>query len=412
MRFSMYQIKSITAGFVTCLALSAPVVFSGGFQLWEEDLTGFGDVHAGDAASTESAGAQFYNPAVMSAFTETAFSVGAVGVILDTQVEPGSAVGGGTIDEPVSGDTQNAAPNFSVVVPLSEQWAIGFSESSPFGLSSDYSRGVPSDSRETITTYATDTTIETINLNPNLSYRLSPHWSLGAGVDVMYATANYDSSLLTNQLDDWGYGYNLGIYYAPSEIWHFGLSYRSKIDLTLSGDSTADGLPTTQASADLPMPATTYFSATQKVSKKWNLLYSIFYSQWDVIDTLSLEDSVVGDIDVPQNYKNTWFFSLGTTYQMTDRWLFRGGVGYDQTPTRDGNRDARMPDSDRYLIGVGAGLKASKRVAIDVGYQHVFMHDADLDETIQLDGSDFMQMTGTSSSSADLFGIQFSYRLA
>ena len=97
---------------------------------------------------------------------------------------------------------------------------------------------------------------------------------------------------------------------------------------------------------------------------------------------------------------------------MTDRWLFRGGVGYDQTPTRDGNRDARMPDSDRYLIGVGAGLKASKRVAIDVGYQHVFMHDADLDETVQVDGSDFMQMTGTSSSSADLFGIQFSYRLA
>ena len=228
----------------------------------------------------------------------------------------------------------------------------------------------------------------------------------------MYADAKYDSDLLTNDMNDWGYGYNLGVYYAPSDTWRFGLSYRSKIDLTLSGDSVAGDEPS-QASADLPMPATTYFGATQKMSSKWNMLYSVFYTQWDVIDNLTLENSATGTVDVPQDYSNTWFFSLGTTYQLSDQWLLRGGVGYDQTPTKDGERDMRMPDSDRYIVGIGATLRPNQRMAIDMGYQHVFMQDADLDATVSFPDDGYtMSMTGVSSGAADLIGVQVSYQLS
>ncbi|HAG62104.1 MAG: hypothetical protein CMF55_01935 [Legionellales bacterium] len=400
--------RTITASMVSLL-VACPTAFAGGFQLFEEDLTGFGDVHAGDAATSESAGAQFYNPAAMTHFDSLSISTGGVGVLLNTQVDSGSNVNN-TLDitEPVSGDTQNIIPNFSIVKPLSDKWAIGFSESSPFGASTNYSNGVNSDSRSNLRLYATETTIETINLNSNVAYALSPQWSIGVGFDALYADAKYDSDLLTNDLNDWGYGYNLGLYYTPSDAWCFGLSYRSKVDLTLSGDSVS-GETTSQASADLPMPATTYFGATQKMSSKWRMLYSVFYTQWDVIDNLTLEDSAIGTVDVPQDYSNTWFFSLGTTYQLNDQWLLRGGLGYDQSPTKDGERDARLPDSDRYIVGIGATLKSSQRLLIDMGYQHVFMQDADLDEVIYVDGTPFLSMTGVSSSSANLIGLQISY---
>ena len=409
--------RTITASMVSLL-VACPTAFAGGFQLFEEDLTGFGDVHAGDAATAESAGAQFYNPAAMTHFDSLSISTGGVGVLLNTQVESGSSITNEQvpvtlpIDSPVSGDTQNVVPNFSVVKPLSDQWAIGFSESSPFGLSTNYSNGSPSSSRDILENYATETTIETINLNPNIAYALSPQWSVGVGFDALYASAEYDNLSLSNSLDDWGYGYNLGVYYTPSDTWHFGLSYRSKVNLTLTGDSTSPGLPTTQASADLPMPATTYFSATQKMSSKWRMLYSVFYTQWDVIDNLTLEDSAAGNLEVPQDFSNTWFFSLGSTYQLNDQWLLRGGLGYDQSPTKDGERDARMPDSDRYIVGVGATLRPNQRMAIDMGYQHVFMQDADLDMTIYDSGDPYLSMTGISSSSADLIGLQVSYQLS
>ena len=402
----------------SALFMAAPIVFAGGFQLWEENVTGISTVHAGDAASSENAALQFYNPATMTDFDHLAISVGGVGILLNTQVEPGAAVQEAplpvqSVTEAVSGSTQNLVPNFSVIFPVSDKWAIGFSESSPFGLSTNYETGVPSPSHDVVEEYATDTRIQTINLNPNIAYALSPKWSIGVGFDAMYATADYDSTQLTNSLDDWGYGYDLGIYYKPSETWHFGLSYRSKIDLTLTGDST-DILQTTQASADLPMPATTYLSAIQKLSNKWNMLYSVFYTQWDVIDSLILENSAMGDVVVPQDYSNTWFFSLGSTYQLTDRWMLRGGVGYDQTPTQDGERDARLPDTDRYLLGVGATLKPNQRLSIDMGYQHIFMQDADLDANVSFPEHPRigLMMSGVSSGAADLVALQVSYQFS
>ncbi|MBV52461.1 MAG: hypothetical protein CL816_00175 [Coxiellaceae bacterium] len=417
MRLFQVLARRAIAVSIVSLFTAFSTVFAGGFQLFEEDLTGFGDVHAGDAATSESAGAQFYNPAAMTHFDALSISTGGVGVLLNTQVDSGSSITNESngfvlpIDSPVSGNTQNIVPNFSIVKPLSDKWAVGFSESSSFGLSTNYSNGTPSSSRTYMENYATETTIETINLNPNVAYALSPQWSAGVGFDALHASAVYDNASLTNSLDDWGYGFNLGVYYTPSDSWHFGLGYRSKIDLTLSGDSTASGV-TTQASADLPMPATTYFSATQKMSSKWNMLYSVFYTQWDVIDNLILEDSAAGDLEVPQDFSNAWFFSVGTTYHLNDQWLLRGGLGYDQSPTKDGERDARMPDSDRFILGVGATLRPNQRMAIDIGYQHVFMQDADLGMTIYDDGDAYLSMTGVSSSSADLMGLQVSYQFS
>ena len=71
-----------------------------------------------------------------------------------------------------------------------------------------------------------------------------------------------------------------------------------------------------------------------------------------------------------------------------------------------------MPDSDRFILGVGATLRPNQRMAIDIGYQHVFMQDADLGMTIYDDGDAYISMTGVSSSSADLMGLQVSYQFS
>jgi len=46
----------------------------------------------------------------------------------------------------------------------------------------------------------------------------------------------------------------------------------------------------------------------------------------------------------------------------------RGGIGYDQTPTRDPFRTVRVPDADQIILGVGGSARLSRSATIDIAY--------------------------------------------
>jgi long-chain fatty acid transport protein len=108
---------------------------------------------------------------------------------------------------------------------------------------------------------------------------------------------------------------------------------------------------------------------------------------------------------IPQNYRNTWRASVGTAYAITDRWLVRAGVGYDQTPTQDSTRIIRLPDNDRWLVGVGARFRVTKQLSLDAGWQHIFIKDAKINNTTAGIGN----LSGTVKSRADVVGLQLTY---
>jgi long-chain fatty acid transport protein len=398
------------------LALIPSVIYAGGFQLFAEGAQSVGLVDAGDASSVDDASDEFYNPASMTYFDNIEVSSGGVYVPLSTQFNKGGTITEAgvpptttTTTTDVLGGTYNVVPNFHLVVPVSNQFSFGFGVTSPFGLATDYA----ADSQ--VAAYATDTDVRSININPSVAYAISSKWSVGAGLDVLYGSANYDSTDLSNSLSSWGCGYNLGIMYQLSSSTRLGLSYRSAIDVTANGDSTLANGNTNQASIYLPLPAYTMFSVNQEMNDKFTLLFSAFYTQWDTLDTLTVDNSALLDDDlvVPQNFSNTWFLSMGAKYKLTPKVTLNAGVGYDQTPTQDGNRDIRLPDADRTMVGTGVHIDMSKKMAVDIAYQHIFMPDADISATVYSGGPagiELFTINGTSSSYANLLGLQMSYK--
>ena len=80
--------------------------------------------------------------------------------------------------------------------------------------------------------------------------------------------------------------------------------------------------------------------------------------------------------------KNTWMYSLGGDYRVTDELTLRAGVALDQTPTRNSTRDPRIPDGDRTFLSLGAGydVKAIKGLSVDLAYSHQFVQEVKLQE--------------------------------
>lgn len=386
-----------------------------GFQIFEEGASSSGNAHAGDAARTDDASAEFYNPASMTGIKHTAISMGGAFVQADTVFKAGGtypSLQQQTTDNDIDGGTNNLIPNFHIVHSLNERTAIGFGVTVPFGLSTEY----PVDSDVAI--YATTTSISSINLNPSVAYALSPQWSLGVGVDAMRSEAEYDDTALNNDLSGWGYGYNVGVMYQPQPSTHVGISYRSQMSTDLSGNSASiqPSEPTRIASTDIDFPAYTLLSINQHIGQ-WDLLSTVAYTQWSSIDTLQLDNTGLGadpgdTITVPQNYSNTWLFALGANYTLNSKWLLRSGVGFDQTPTQDGERDIRMPDSDRWTVGSGVSYMPTQRSKFDLAYQHIFMKTADIDATIDISAFPSESISGESDTSANVISLQYSYQFS
>ena len=380
--------------------------YAGGFQLLEADAASTGDFHAGGAADNSSVAGEVYNAAILSTIHKKQLSVG--GALITMHSSFTGEVKPLFVTKPASGSTSpiNFVPDLHYVNPLNQRWAIGFGIDSLYGLSTKYS-GAPIDE------VATSTSLKTINFGPSISYLLTKNVSIGAGFDMVHAWADYDNVLgdkeLTNSLDGQGYGYHLGVLIMLNPTTNVGLSYRSAIKLKLSGPSTYNDSKTT-ADADFPLPSLTIISISHEFTHKFAAMFSALYTGWNDFDVLTLEnvEPLDGKIVVKQNYKNSWTYSLGAHYWLSQKVMLKLGAAYDQTPTQDGYRDIRLPDANIYYLATGLHFNASKRVGLDFGYAHVFFVKAKIDNS-QAGGVLVPKVKGQSESSANVFGAQLTW---
>ncbi len=403
---------------------------AGSFQLWEQSAAGTGDYHAGGAAEADDASTEFYNPAGMIRLAKPQLSLGLVYIPLDVKFD-------GTVNTIVNGqqqtngyvkgDTNNFVPNFHIVYPVNQIIALGFGVTTPFGLKTDYPDIAPSNQAATLTD------LKTVNLNPNIAFKINNHLSFGLGFDALYADAEYNQQLegtvqsllgpinftdnLDNTVSDWGYGWNTGLLYQFNNKTRVGFSYRSHIQFQGTGTSTANlgissilgnispTLANTNLKGYLTLPPTYTASIFSQVSKKWALLFSAYFTQWSDFHEITL-DNVVGDPTINDvfNYKNSWNLVWGAHYSINRQWMLKGGFAWDQSPTRDGYRDIRLPDTDRYVLAAGVHWQFRKDMGFDLGYSHLFTGDITVNNT--LSGAPVTEF-GTAKTETNVIGLQY-----
>jgi len=411
--------------------------FASGFQLFEQDVTSIGNYHAGYAALADNASIAFYNPAGITLIKDQQLVLAGIGVFTNVKYNGTVAVSTLSPSDPqqvtVNGGVSKFIPAFHYVYPINDRVGFGFSVGVPFGLEVNYDY-------DTIMRYvSTDNMIKVIDVSPSLGFKVTDQASLGVGLDVqrMYGEFDqvgvfmgqmYDSDGL-NQADDTAYGYHLGGMYAFTPDARAGLSYHSQVVHHLTGTSTFSGPLAGEEGLrsrnlmNITLPPYTALSFYDKVHPKVALMASAIYTQWSTIQNFILQNvtGLDGDpaepstnivITIPQHLRNTWNFSLGADYYVTDYATLRGGVGYDQTPVSNTYRSVQLPDNNRYVIALGAHYQAAKKLGLDIGWTHLFINKAHIIPPTQVTGAEQININGSATGSADVYGAQLVWDIA
>jgi long-chain fatty acid transport protein len=446
---------------VLTLAISALVVGStahvnaAGFQLAEFSATGQGRAFAGEAAMADNASAQGRNPAMLSYLEGQQFSAGGIYVMPNVDVN-----GDIYLSSPVFGpapvmiqaDAKDVAddalvPNFYYSHQLDANWTLGVALNSNYGLATE----TPENHAAAI--FGSHTSVKTVELNPNIAYRLNDAISLGAGVRFVYGEGKISASapawidairanpnvpaviagrlppagteLKSMEGDDISYGWTLGSSWQINPQHRLGLAYHSGVELELDG--SASGLSYTggrnvEIDGYLPLeiPAFAELASYHELTDKFAIHTSVNWTQWSVFERLVAffpgDVKPVGDLTSDlvkeENFKDNWRFALGSTYQLNNAWLVRGGVALDQTAVDDEHRTTTIPDSDRLWYSLGAGYQATEKLNLDFSVTYIRIHgDAPINEIQSLPGLAQIDFDGEAGGDVWLVGMQMSYKL-
>lgn len=193
--------------------------------------------------------------------------------------------------------------------------------------------------------------------------------------------------------DDWSFGYNLGIVWAPDGRWRLGVTYRSEIAHKLEGDAdftvpasasllTASGLfADTGASARLDLPASLEAGVMWRASDRTTLYASVRERYWSSLREIRVkfDNPLQPDAVEEANYKDATRYAVGVDYKLSDQWVLHAGFAVDETPTNEAHRLARIADDTRRYYAIGASWTGSEDWRLDIGYNWVEIADNEFD---------------------------------
>lgn len=390
-----------------------------GFQLHEQSATYLGTAFAGTAAAADlDASTTYYNPAFLTKMPNDQIVVSGIYIMPHSKLYDASArnnLGGVVNSNPTTKPSGNGfVPGLNMAARINHNWVFGLSIGAPFGLATKYQA-------TSIARYmATTSKIDTVNINPSLGFRFNDQWSVGAGLDVMHLRATLDSNIfygaegyVNNYGDAWTCGYHLGIAFQPTRDTKMGLVYFSKYFPHVSGDVKAVAYPLpakpTTLTADMTLPDRIVYSISHQYSDKWQAMGDLEWVHWSTIKTLRLNYNNGRYASENLSYINTFRLSLGAMYHYSPLWLFKGGFMLDQSPVTTLHRTARLPDSDRLWLALGAKFKVNKFVSLDAAYSHLFFKGATIAQSGNVAGDTAKKLYGNYHTSADLVGIQLTW---
>jgi long-chain fatty acid transport protein len=279
------------------------------------------------------------------------------------------------------------------------------------GIFSLYGIGGRKWDKDGLTRYSsTESFIATLSLNPTIAWRVSPTLSIGAGVDYMLSRTKSkrmtdqsffgagDGKMMLKGMGD-GWGYNLGILFAPDERWSLGFAYRSKIRVTHEGKLELKHIAPqlqplfdgdsfkTDAENPVTFPEIVSLGIAYRPTKNWIIGLDLEWFGWSSFKNakLDLEHEVpeanFTDSSVPLDWKDVWTIKVGAEYKMNEKISIRAGYAYIETQVPEHTLDASAPDSNQHNFSVGFGYRI-KTMVMDFFYMAGFFEDRKVKNTV------------------------------
>ena len=383
---------------IVSVVFSAELCSASGFALYEASARG--NALAGAlVARADDPSALFFNPAGITQLPGLQMMAGATFIMPTTKV---------TTYSPQAVTTTSVAntwipPHLYATYQATDKVWLGLGVFSPFGLGTEFPETWPGryNSYKAI--------IQTIDVNPNIAFKVNDKFSFALGLDLIYFDLNLkrkipsapftggrdvgdiDGSLQGSTM---GVGLNVALHGRPFDWLRLGLSYRSQTTVSVSGDATfvrpsafssspilSTLFNNTTGTGSITLPDELYLGAAFYPIKDFSVEVGAIWTHWATYNALTVTYDTApypggsSSSDV-KNWHNVWRPFIGAEYKATD-WLdLRAGYAFDQEAIDNQYADYLVPANNRHLFSVGPGFHWQKW-SLDLSYTYLLITDRD-----------------------------------
>lgn len=228
----------------------------------------------------------------------------------------------------------------------------------------------------------------------------------------------------TIEMFGYGFGWNIGYLFTPTEQTRFGISYRSESRIKMRGKLDWDvedvhgltddipgvnGLPAPDGSGNvsasdflamyyrpdattkmnITLPARLSLGFFHALNDKFDLMLDYTFINSSVVKELKInildEPAPNGEDKIRQQpgyiiakWRDSFKASVGMNYHYDDKLTLRTGYQYDKTPIPSPQyRHPSAPDSNRHMFSVGGNYVLKKNMNVDFAYSLVMLEDAE-----------------------------------
>jgi long-chain fatty acid transport protein len=356
----MPSLPRIVAVLLLVAAPSTALGQAGGLLLYELGDPASGASSAGQSAIARDASTAYLNPAGMTRLEGSEFLAGIqpMRIVFEFDPDEGTTTTGGD-----GGDAGSWVPAGGLFLShqLNDRVAIGLSSVGIMGASYDYGRNWVG------RYFAIEGEITILNFEPSVAFRVNDWLSVGAGVDIQYATLEQEVAVNRPAMlpdgrveldqDSWDVGFSVGVLAELSERTRIGFRYRSEVEHDLEGDLDVAAGFTASADLKLPVPA------------------GANISDWSAFDysVINVETNPPVQGTIPRRWNDTWRVGLGAHFRPSDRWLVQFGGSYDSSPVDSEDRTPDAPIDEQWRLSFGVEHEVSDSFRLGGYYTFMYM---------------------------------------
>lgn len=383
-----------------------------GYQINSLSAKQIGMGHTGIALKL-GAESMFFNPAGMAYMDKTLDLSGSVTGIMPTCTA--------TVDN-VDYTTDNGV---STPIGVHAAFSIydnlkgGISFYTPYGSSINWTDNWPG------AVLNQNVSLKVFTIQPTLAWAITPKISIGAGAMVSWGTVDLNKGLVTaettdkainalktigqlpaetpafgsttpasvnlNGKADMVVGFNVGAMYNITENLTVGASYRSQMKMKVkAGDAhvkyanavaqgilgeSLDLINEANFKAEMPCPWVMGLGVSYKPVDRLTLAFDARLTGWHAYKRLDIEflaeQLTPYNQNITKKYKNSWCYSLGGQYAVTDRFDARLGLMIDTSPVNDKYYNPETPGMTKIEPTVGLSFRPIPSLSIDLAFMYV-----------------------------------------
>lgn len=363
-------------------------VYSSGFAIYTQGASSLGQGSA-TIAHGDDPSVIFFNPALMNKLQGTQIQIGTT-LLFPTREFESDLTG-----RKFEAKNDIFYPStFFITHRFNEKISAGLGVFNPFGLATEWPDNWPG---RYITTRAEMTTY---NVNPVVSLQITPEIAVAAGLNFLWLDASLENKINSASLpvalglspfplpfpdgkqkfkgDGNGVGYNLGILIEPHKNISLGLSYRSRIHVSIDGKASYRDIPSQlmpffndiAGKTNITLPAQGHIGFCYNGLDPLTIEASLRWEGWSSYERLTIRLKNGITTTTPKKWKDTYSAIIGGKYQLNESISVLAGYLYSGNPVPDETFEPSIPDSNTHLFTLGTSIKKrSFKVDIAYGFQ-------------------------------------------